>query len=136
LNRLTYKIECVSALAGTSRQYGPDAFAPKPAVFAASALGNIAVYNNKPYRLFSEIIRRLNARRCDKSEISFAMFEEPICKILSLATFWNIVQRNTEESFSANFHCLSKIAFCQFFGLVKLPFQNRFLSVLRPCEKC
>jgi len=119
LDRLAYKIECVSALAGTGCQYSPYAFAPKPAVFAASALCNIAVYHNKPYRLLSEIIGRLNARRCDKSEISIAMCAKAIRQILSLTTFRNIVQRNTKESFSARFHRFCKTAFCQFFGFVK-----------------
>ena len=50
LDRLVYKIECVSALAPAGCQYGPNAFAPKSAAFAAGALGNIAIYDNKPYR--------------------------------------------------------------------------------------
>ena len=86
LDRLAYKIECISALAGAGCQYGPDAFAPKPAFFAASALGNIAVYDNKPNRLFGEIIGWLNTRCGDKLEISFTVFTETIGKILSLTT--------------------------------------------------
>ena len=115
LDRLAYKIECVSALAGAGCHYGPDAFAPKPAIFAASALCNIAVYNNKPNRLLSEIICRFNAGRCDKSEISFAVCAKTICKILSLSTFRNIDQRNIKKNFSACFHRLGKITCCQFF---------------------
>ena len=128
LDRLAYKIECISALAGTGCQYGPDAFTPGPAVFAASPLGNIAVYHNKPYCLFSEIICRLNASRCDKPEISFTVFAETICKIMSLATFGNIVQRNTEKSFLANFHCFCKSAFCHFFDKSFVDF-NKFSNL-------
>ena len=119
MDRLAYKIKRTSALAGTGSQYGPDVFTPGPAVCAASALGNIAVYDNKPYRLLSEIIGRLNARRCDKPEISFTVFTKTIGKILGLTTVGNIVQRNTKESFSAFFHRFCKIACCKFFGLVK-----------------
>ena len=49
MDRLVYKIECIPALAGAGGQHGPDALAPRSALFAASALGNIAIYNNKPY---------------------------------------------------------------------------------------
>ena len=119
LDRLAYKIESISALAGTGCQYSPDAFAPSPAVFAASALCNVAVYNNKPNSLFSEIIGRLNAWCCDKLEISFTVFTETICKILGLTTAGNIAQRNVEESLSAFFHRFAKIVSCKFFGVVK-----------------
>jgi len=109
LDRLAYKFESISALAGTGCQYSPDAFAPKPAVFATSALCNIAVYNNKPNSLFSEIIGRLNTWCCDKSEISFTVFTKTICKILSLTTVGNINQHqraacisNLERSFNVN----------------------------------
>ena len=101
LDRLAYKIECVSVLAGTSRQYSPDAFAPGSALFAASALRNIAVYDNKANRLFSEIIGRFNARRGNKLEISIAVFTETIGKILSLTTVWNINQRRTGTAMPA-----------------------------------
>lgn len=37
LDRLTYKIKRILPLTGTSCQYGPDAFAPYPTLFAASA---------------------------------------------------------------------------------------------------
>ena len=119
MDRLAYKIECVSALAGAGSQYSPDAFTPNPALFATSTLGNIAVYDNKANRLFSEIIGWFNARRCDELEISFAVFTETIGKILSLATFWNIVQRNIKKRFSACFHSFCKADFCKLFGLVK-----------------
>jgi len=101
LDRLIYKIKRTSALAGTGRQYGPDAFAPGPAFFATSALCNITVYDNKAYRLLSEIIGRFNTRCGDKLEISFAVFAKTIREILSLATFGNIAQRDIEERFSA-----------------------------------
>ncbi len=119
LDRLIYKIKCIPALAGTGRQYGPDAFAPKPALFAASALGNIAVYYNKAYRLFSEIICWLNAGCCDKPEIRFTVITETICKILRLATIGNISQRNIKKRFSTSFHRFCKTACCKFSCLVK-----------------
>ena len=94
LDRLIYKVKRTSALADAGSQYGPDAFAPDSSFFAASALRNIAVYDNKPHRLLSNIICRLNTRRCNKPEISLAVFMEAICKILCLTTFRNIAQRN------------------------------------------
>jgi len=72
LDRLIYKVKRTSALAGTGSQYSPDAFAPSSAFFAASALCDMAVYDNKAYCLLSHIICRLNARRCDKAKISLA----------------------------------------------------------------
>ena len=90
MDRLAYKIECVSALAGTSCQYGPDTFAPKLALFTTSALGNIVVYDNKPNRLLSKIIGWFNARCSDEPEISFAVLKETVGKILSLTTVGNI----------------------------------------------
>jgi len=107
LDRLVYKIECVSALAGTGCQYGPDAFTPGPAVFAASALGNIAVYDNKSNRLFSEIIGWLNARCGNELKISLAVLKETVGKVLSLTIVGNIVQCNT---ISRNAFLLSSIA--------------------------
>lgn len=84
LDRLIYKVKRTSALAGT---YSPDAFAPGPALFAASALRNIPVYDNKAYRLLSEIVCRLNAWRCNKSEVSVTMLAKTVSKILCW-TIW------------------------------------------------
>ena len=119
MDRLAYKIKRISALAGTGCQYSPDAFAPNPTIFATSALCNITVYNNKTYRLLSEIIGRFNAWCCDKSEISIAVFTKTICKILSLTTAGNIDQRNIKKCFSTFFHRFCKTACCKLFGLVK-----------------
>jgi len=119
LNRLTYKFEGISALTGTGGQYGPDAFAPSSTLFASRALGNIAVYNNKAYGLFGQIIGRFYPWRCDKSKIGIAMVFETVCEVPRLSTVWNIVQCNIQKSVSAFLHCVCKITCSKFFGLVK-----------------
>lgn len=117
LNRLTYEFESVSALTGAGGQYRPDAFAPGSALFASRALSDVAVYDNKAYGLLSEIIGWLYTRRCDKPEIRFAVFTETISQILGWATVRNIVQCNIEESVSAFFHRVCKIAGSTFFEI-------------------
>ena len=60
LDRLIYKIKRTFVLAGAGSQYSPDAFAPGSSFFAASALCNIAVYDNKPHRLLSKLSINFN----------------------------------------------------------------------------
>ena len=44
-----------------------------PALFAASALFDVAVYDNKADSLFGRIIRWLYIRCCDETKIGFAL---------------------------------------------------------------
>ena len=82
-DRLMDKIKSISTLTGVGGQYGPDAFAPSSDFFAACALSNDAVYDNKTYGLLSKISGRLYARRCSKSKKRLAMFTETLGKVLS-----------------------------------------------------
>ncbi len=119
LDGLIYKVKRTSALAGTGSQYRPEAFAPGPALFAASALSNIAVYDNKAYRLLCKIVCRLNAWRCNKSEVSVTMLAKTVSEILCWTTFRDFAQRNIKERFAAFVHSFSKCFFRKFFGFVK-----------------
>jgi hypothetical protein len=119
INKTSGRINALRPWLAQVATHSPDAFAPGSSFFAASALCNIAVYDNKPHRLLSKIIGRFNARRSNEPEISFAVFTEAICKILCRTTFRNIVQRNIEGSFSTFVHSFCKSVFCKFFGFVK-----------------
>ena len=108
LDRLIYKIKCRVALAGAGGQHSPDAFAPGSALFAASALCNTAVYDNKPYSLFDKVISRLYIRRCDETKISVAMLAKPISQVLCLFRLRDIGQCLGKKCLSVFVHSFSK----------------------------
>lgn len=73
-NRLMDKIKDIPLLFFTGRRNRPDTLTPTHAGVAASALGYLSVNNHRTNLPLRTIIRRLDIRRCQKSEIILSRF--------------------------------------------------------------
>ena len=90
-NGFEKEIENRATLLGAGRDDCPDPFEPALASFASRSLRYMSVDDHEANGLLGQIVGRLDAGRCDKPDVTLAVFLEATGEVPRLRRAWDVL---------------------------------------------